>query len=200
VGFLREDYQRLDQGNLFPYWQILRVGCCQRVSPLIFKFDCSVGNITFVNFFAKLFAIPLKDTENPKGLITDQELFLILGAIFTYLFFNADESSGLKLQINTFDAYKQAAELLKVNVTKVKLAGGLDKAIDDIKDPKGFLHLYGDNLIRRMLKDGNSIDDIVAQALLTSTGVINISPQVPLSDSEIRLIIVCANDRHVSFG
>jgi hypothetical protein len=88
---------------------------------------------------------------------------------------------------------------LKVNVTKVKLAGGLDKAIDDIKNPKGFLHLYGDNLIRRMLKDGNSIDDIVAQALLTSTGVINISPQVPPL-TEIRLIIVCANDGAVSVG
>jgi hypothetical protein len=138
----------------------------------------SVGNITFVDFFAKLFGVPLKNTENPRGLLTEQEYFLVLGAIFTYLFFNADESSGLKLKINTVDAYKQVSDLLKANVTKVKLAGGLDKVIDDIKNPKGFLNLYGDNLIRRMLKDGNTVEDVVAQALLTSTGVINISPQV----------------------
>jgi hypothetical protein len=140
--------------------------------------DFSVGNITFVNFFAGLFGLNLKNAENPRGLITEQEYFLILGAIFTYLFFNADESSGLKLTINTVNAYKQISDLLKANVIKVKLAGGIDQTIDNLKNPKGFLHLYGDNMIRRMLKDGNAVEDIVAQALITSTGVINISPQV----------------------
>ena len=111
-------------------------------------------------------------------MITEEELFEILGAIFTFLFFNGDEASGLKLKTATVDAYSQVSQLLKLNVVKIKALGELDEAVDDIKDPKGFLHLYGDNLIRRMLKDGSSENDIVAQILLTSTGVANLSPQV----------------------
>ena len=151
----------------------------------------SVGNIAFVNFFAKLFNFPLKNSENPRGLLTEQELFEILGAIFTFLFFNGDEGSGLKLKNGTVDAYNQVSELLKLNVTAVKDLGVIEKVVEDAENPKGFLHLYGDNLIRRMLKDGYSVDNIVIQILLTSTGVINLSPQVFLSI--FMLTVVCAN-------
>jgi len=84
------------------------------------------------------------------------------------------------------------SELLKLNINIVKDLGVIDKVVDDIKNPKGFLHMYGDNLIRRMLKDGNTVDDIVTQILLTSTGVINLSPQV-FSLFLVMLIVVCAN-------
>jgi hypothetical protein len=139
----------------------------------------SVGNIAIVTFFARLFNFPLKTAETPGGLLTQEELFEILGAIFTFLFFNGDEGSGLKLKSATVSAYAQVSQLVKLKVEEIKLLGKLDEAVDDLKNPKGFLHLYGDNLIRRMLKDGNSVDEVVTQILLTSTGVINLSPQVP---------------------
>ena len=84
----------------------------------------------------------------------------------------------MKLKTATVDAYNQVSELLKIKVNIIKDLGDVDKAVDDIRNPKGFLHMYGDNLIRRMLKDGNSVDDIVTQILITSTGVVNLSPQV----------------------
>jgi hypothetical protein len=84
----------------------------------------------------------------------------------------------LKLKSATVSAYAQVSQLVKLKVEEIKLLGKLDEAVDDLKNPKGFLHLYGDNLIRRMLKDGNSVDEVVTQILLTSTGVINLSPQV----------------------
>jgi hypothetical protein len=114
-----------------------------------------------------------------------------LGAVFTFLFFNGDEAAGLKLKTGSVDAYKNISGLLKSNVAKIKTLGALDQAVDNIKDPKGFLHLYGDNLIRRMLKDGNSIDDVVAQAILTSTAVINLSPQVFIFF--LSFTVVCPN-------
>lgn len=126
--------------------------------------------------------MPLKNSENPRGLITEFEWFEIVGAIFTYLFFNGDESAGLKLKTGTVDAYKKSSELLKIHIMKVKVAGAIDKALDDLKNPKGFLHLYGDNMIRRMIKDGNDVDAIVAQSLLTATGCVNLSTQVESHD------------------
>ena len=113
-------------------------------------------------------------------------MFETFGAIFTFLFFNGDEDSGYKLKQGTLKAYKQVSELLKVNVTVIKDTGVIDKVIDDIKEPAGFLHLYGDSLIRRWLKDGTSVDDVVAQIMLTCTGTANLSPQVCVSI--IRLI------------
>jgi len=141
-----------------------------------------VANIAFVNFFARLFNFPLKNQQTPGGLITEQELFKILGDIYTFLFSNGDEVSGLKLKSATVSEYNRVAELLKIKVTAIKALGDLDKAVDDLKTPKdSFMHLYGDYLIRRMLKDGNSVNDIVTQILVTSTGVLNLSPQVSLS-------------------
>jgi linoleate 10R-lipoxygenase len=123
-------------------------------------------------------SVPLKTDETPHGLLTEWEFFEATGAIFTFLFFNGDEGSGLKLKNGTQQAYDQLVQLLKVNVTAVKDLGAIDKAIDDLKHETGFVKLYGDNLIRRMLKAGYSIDSIIVQILLTSTGNANLSTQV----------------------
>jgi hypothetical protein len=53
--------------------------------------DGSVGNMAFSNFFSQLFNIRIKTEANPHGLIMEEELFEILGAIFAFLFFNFDE-------------------------------------------------------------------------------------------------------------
>lgn len=140
--------------------------------------DNSVGNMVFSNFFAQLFNFPIKTTETPHGLITEEELFEILGAIFAFLFFNFDEVSGMKISNGTIAAYKQISELLKINIAKVSAEGAIEASVDKHKAGDTFMHLYGDNLIRRMLKDGNSVDSIIIQILLTSSGVGNFSPQV----------------------
>jgi hypothetical protein len=134
--------------------------------------------MAFSNFFAQLFSFPIKTAEKPKGLITEEELFEILGAVFAFLFFNFDEVMGMKIQTGTVAAYQQISELLKLNIAKVSAAGGIEDALHKNKAGDGFMHLYGDHLIRRMLKDGNSADEIVIQILLTSAGVGNFSPQV----------------------
>lgn len=141
--------------------------------------DRSIGNIAFANFFGKLFGFPLKTESTPTGLITEAELFEILGAIFSYLFFNADEVWGMKLKTATVAAYKQVAELLKVNIAKVAAGGSLLDYKDKHKTGDSFMHLYGENLIRRMLNDKkNSHDEIVTQILLTAAGLANLSAEV----------------------
>ena len=120
-----------------------------------------------------------------------------MGAIFTYLFFNADEVSGLKLKTATVKGYNQVAELLKINVIKVAAEGKIGSFVDNHKAGDGFMHLYGNSLIRRMLKDGNSVDEVVAQILLTSTGTANLSPQVC---SLVEAYIVCSDSGSVFVG
>jgi hypothetical protein len=141
--------------------------------------DRSIGNIAFGNFFGKLFNFPLKTESTPTGLLTEAELFEILAAIFSYLFFNADEVWGMKLKTITFAAYKQVADILKLNIDKVAAGGPLLDSIDKNKKEDNFMHLYGDNLIRRMLKDKkNTHDSIITQILLTASGLANLSAMV----------------------
>jgi hypothetical protein len=147
--------------------------------------------MAFSNFFSQLFNIPIKAAATPHGLITEEELFEILGAVFAFLFFNFDEVTGMKISNGTLAAYKQISELLKLNIAKVSVGGALEASIDKNKKGDNFMHLYGDNLIRRMLKDGNSADSIVIQILLTSAGVGNYSPQVFLLLTS--LILVCSD-------
>ena len=141
------------------------------------KIDFSVGNLAFARFFAKLFNFPIKTEATPHGLVTEEELFEILGVIFTFLFFNADEMFGMKLKTVAFAAYKQISDLLKVNIVKVATVGN----IHEQNSGDSFMHLYGDNLIRKMLKDGNTVDDVITQILLTAAGVANLSPEVSIS-------------------
>lgn len=147
--------------------------------------DRSIGNIAFGNFFGKMFNFPLKTESTPIGILTEAELFEILAAIFSYLFFNADEVWGLKLKTLTVAAYNQVADMLKLNIDKVAAGGPILDSIDKNKKENNFLHLYGDNLIRRMLKDKkNSHESIITQILLTASGLANLSAMVvPCLDS-----------------
>jgi hypothetical protein len=138
-----------------------------------------------------MFNIPIKTDKTPHGLVTEQQLFEGLGVIFTYIFFNGDEATGLWLKTTAFGAYKQLAELLKLNINKVKLEGKFGERIGH-KEGDGFMQIYGDNLIRKMLKDGYSVDDVITQILLTAAGVANFGPIV-CSFSGRGLMIVWAD-------
>jgi len=147
----------------------------------------SIGNIAFGNFFGKLFGFPLKTETTPSGLVTEAELFEILAAIFSFLF-NADEVWGMKLKNATVAAYKLAADLLKVNIAKVVAGGSIGDYIDGHKSEDSFMHLYGDNLIRRMVNDKkNSVDEVVTQVLLTAGGLANLSAEV----LSVQMLISC---------
>jgi linoleate 8R-lipoxygenase/9,12-octadecadienoate 8-hydroperoxide 8R-isomerase len=124
-----------------------------------------------------MFNIPIKTDKTPRGLVTEQQLFEGLGVIFTYLFFNGDEATGLWLKSAAFMAYKKLADLLKLNINKIKAEGKLRETRGH-KEGEGFLQLYGDNLIRKMLKDEYSVDDVVTLILLTAAGVANFGPIV----------------------
>lgn len=139
----------------------------------------SIGNISFGNFFGKLFGFPLKTESTLHGIITEAEIFEILGAIFSFLFFNADEVWGMKLKTATVDAYKQMSELLKINIAKVVAGEALHSSKE--KHYSGdFMQLYGQHLIQRMVNDkkNKSHDEIVTQILLTASGLANLSAEV----------------------
>jgi hypothetical protein len=106
-------------------------------------------------------------------------MFEILGVIFAYIFFNADEVWGMKLKTVTVAAYKQLSELQKINIAKVVAGEALHSSKD--KHYSGdFMQLYGHHLIQRMVNDkkNKSHDEIVTQILVTASGLANLSAEV----------------------
>jgi hypothetical protein len=57
-----------------------------------------VTNLASTYWIADNFGIPLKTKENPHGLITPQELYLALSAMFIFVFLNFDPAAGWKLK------------------------------------------------------------------------------------------------------
>lgn len=135
--------------------------------------------MSFARFWAGMFNIPVKTEKTPHGLVTEEQLFEGLGVIFTYIFFNGDEATGLWLKSTAFMAYNKLAQLLKLNINKIKAEGKLGERLSHTEGD-GFMQLYGDTLIRKMLKDGYSVDDVITQILVTAAGVANFGPIVCL--------------------
>jgi hypothetical protein len=85
----------------------------------------------------------------------------------------------MKLKTATVAAYQQVASLLKLNIAKIKAGGSIEAYVDKQKAGDSFMHLYGENLIRRMVNDKkNTPDEVVTQILLTAAGLANLSAEV----------------------
>jgi hypothetical protein len=120
-----------------------------------------------VQFVSQLFNFPLKEPQTKLEPLTEKDLYDILGALFGYVFLDSDEVVGFKLKESVIPAYKALAELVKFNVTLVSRGGKLKSWADDV-EKRGFLDSYGNNLIRRLVKAGKSIDEIVKDIMPTA--------------------------------
>jgi hypothetical protein len=130
-----------------------------------------------VQFTSQLFNFPLKEPQTKLDPLTEKDLFDILAGLFGYVFLNSDEVMGFKLKESVIPAYTTLAELVKLNVTLVTRGGKLKSWADDV-EKRGFLDSYGNNFIRRMVKAGKSIDEIVKDIMPTASGSINQTQQV----------------------
>ncbi|GAA5912247.1 hypothetical protein JCM6882_005206 [Rhodosporidiobolus microsporus] len=78
-----------------------------------------VTNLAAVYWCSHQFGIPIKDAENPHGLITPQELYLCLSAFFISVFMNFDLSSSFKLRAGAKMAAPKLLTLIRVRLAQV---------------------------------------------------------------------------------
>lgn len=68
-----------------------------------------VGNLVPVHFASELWGIPLKTEEFPRGVFTEQQLYLVMAAVFTAAFFDVDPTKSFPLR-------QQAREVITPNL------------------------------------------------------------------------------------
>lgn len=127
-----------------------------------------VGNLAHTHFVARMFNLPLKTKENPKGVFSEQELYKALAVIFVCIFFDMDAAKSFPLR----QAAKEVAEKLGGIVeTNVKLTttfglGGLFTG----KSKEDPLSSYGVNMAKGLKKAGLSVHDIAWSQILPTAG------------------------------
>lgn len=117
-----------------------------------------VGNLAHTHFAARLFNIPLKDKENPKGVFSEQELYMTFALISVCVFHDLDPANLFPLRQAAKEATGQVGRVLETNVKLTKSLGLKGLCTGSYKnDP---LSDYGSRLIKELCRSGFSASDI----------------------------------------
>ncbi|KAH9994375.1 linoleate diol synthase [Xylariaceae sp. FL0662B] len=128
-----------------------------------------VGNIGPVHFASRIFNLPLKTKENPKGIYSEHELYTVLALIFVCIFFDIDPVKSFPLRQTAKAVTTQLGRLIETNVKLVTglCIGGLFTAKPKKDDP---LASYGTNMIKGLSKAGLNSYDIAWSQVLPTAG------------------------------
>lgn len=126
--------------------------------------------------------MPIKDSANPHGLFTPQELYLILSAFFISVFMNFDSTAGFRL---SQAAKKAAPVLLAIIKGRLMQVKGVPAALDDLarsvqayfvgkEDTQGVVmgknaHAY----YTRLLESGRPFEQLEASVQSTMTASVS---------------------------
>ena len=131
-----------------------------------------VGNLAHVHFAAEVFAMPLKTENRPLGVFTESELYLIMAAVFTCVFFDLDPAQSFPLHQKSYQATQVLGSLVQAHVSEIKAGGVVDRFMSAFSHDNSPLQAYGVHLIERLLATGMDVKDLVwGQILGTAAGM-----------------------------
>ena len=103
----------------------------RRDYPLTYN---SVGNLAHVHFSANVFALPLKSAENPGGIFSEQELYMIVAVIFTAIFFDFEPTKSFPLRKVAQKVATMLGKLIEANVKTVTATSFASSFIDGFRE------------------------------------------------------------------
>lgn len=130
-----------------------------------------VGNVAHVHFASEVFSLPLKTVENPRGIFTEEELYMVMAAVFATVFIDLDPVHSFHLRQKGLEVTKQLGSLVEANVTAVKnssVFNGLSRWV--YPQTTSLLQDYGVHMIQRLLGSGISVKNLVWGHILGTAG------------------------------
>ncbi|KAJ9263257.1 hypothetical protein DTO212C5_7683 [Paecilomyces variotii] len=138
-----------------------------------------VGNLAHVHFASNIFSLPLKTKENPRGIFTEHEMYMIMAVIFTCIFFDLDPAKSFPLRHAARAVAQQLGKIVEANVKSVSATGFLSSFIDGLRRNHNALEDYGIHMIRRLLESGLGVSEITwSQILPTAVAMVPNQSQV----------------------
>ena len=129
-----------------------------------------VGNLAPVHFAANVFSLPLKTEDQTHGVYSEQELYMVLAAIFTCVFFDLDPTKSFPLRMATRNVTQTLGQLIEANVKTVNLAGPIAGIVDGLHQNHTPLKDYGVHMVRRLLESELGPSEITWSQILPTAG------------------------------
>lgn len=159
-----------------------------------------VGNLAHVHFASELFHLPLKTREEPHGIFTEAEMYLLLSGVLALIFFDADPVRSFPLHIKSRKETGVLGEYLEAHVDYVSKFGRLSEMVKSVwpgRDDESATPLksYGVKFIQRLLASGMEVKPLVwGQMLGTAGGMV--SNQGQLFSQIIEFFLVGEGKQH----
>ncbi|KAF4508626.1 hypothetical protein G6O67_004977 [Ophiocordyceps sinensis] len=129
-----------------------------------------VGNLAHTHFVARMFNLPLKSSENPKGVFSEQELYAALTTLFMTVFHDLDPVKSFPLRQKAKELASQLGGIVETNVKISTMLGTTGLFTGRPKDKT--LSAYGVNLIKGLSKAGLKPHDIAWAQILPTAGAL----------------------------
>ncbi|KAJ6784027.1 hypothetical protein PWT90_00314 [Aphanocladium album] len=127
-----------------------------------------VGNLVHTHFVARVFNLPLKTKDHPKGVFSEQELFKFLTMIYICIFLNYDPVKSFPLRRAAKAASAQLGALIETNV-KLGLTFGI-QGLYVKKFKNDVLAQYGHQLVKALAITGLNAHEIAWSQILPTAG------------------------------
>lgn len=129
-----------------------------------------VGNIAHVHFAANVFSLPLKTEAHPRGVYSEQELYMVLAILFVGIFFDLDPAKSFPLRMAARAVTQQLGKLVETNVNSVNLTGWISGIVDGLRTEHNALADYGVHMVRRLLDSGMSVSEATWSQIVPTAG------------------------------
>lgn len=175
--------------------ELLREKSCKIASFHQVDLIRDVGNLAHVHFCAELFMLPLKTEERPHGIFTEAELYLIMSAVFSLIFFDVDVASSFPLHVKAYAATQTLGKLVQTNVEAIASSGILSGLMQLIWPHDSALKHYGIHMIQRLLDSGMDPETLVWGHILGTAGGM-VSNQGQLFGQTIEYFLLGEGTKH----
>lgn len=139
----------------------------------------SVGNLAHVHFAANMYALPLKTEENPHGIFSEHEMYMMMSVIFTAIFFDFEPTKSFPLRKVALKLSTMLGKLIEANVKTVNATGFAAKFIDSYRENHNALSDYGIHMVRRLTETGMTPYEIAfSQIMPTAIAMVPNQSQV----------------------
>ena len=128
-----------------------------------------VINLAQALFSAEVFCIPVKTEENPRGILTEREVYLVMALVFTCIFFDADPVNSFPLRQTSYKATQKLGELVQAIASAVGNSSVIGRVFDYFNKQTS-LSEYGYHMITMLLKSGYGVKEAVWTQILPTAG------------------------------
>ncbi|KAJ5386657.1 hypothetical protein N7509_009198 [Penicillium cosmopolitanum] len=132
-----------------------------------------VGNLAHIHFASTLFGLPLKTEENPNGLFTEHEMYMVLTTVFSALFFDVDATKSYSLNRAATAVAQQLGQVVEATVKADTNSGLLSGLMNSFRPHDNALREYGTSALRRLEEAGLNAKEITwSQIIPTIVGLV----------------------------